>query len=322
MKTIAISSSKGGIGKTTVTANLGAALASEFNKNVLLIDGNVTGANLCFHFGLNYPSKTITDCVDGKKDHINSAIYVHSSGVKILPGPVGLDSRLHPRVLNRVVHSIGNDYDYVIIDSAPSLGREALTAIGVANEIIAVSTPDIPSIVNTVKTCDIARRFRKRVFGVVLNQVTNKKYELSTSEVMSMCNGLPVLAKISKSEDIPKSIALQQPLVLLKPNHPISIEIKRVAAHVAGIPYKPKGLLYNLMRTFRLIKEEKPTPIERERKKEIEKAKVVDEVMREVVDVDRLRTELTQEVRAELKESMKKEIMERLKQKLKERGLE
>jgi septum site-determining protein MinD len=316
-KIIGIVSAKGGVGKTMITANLGVALASEFNKNVLLIDGNMTGSNLGYHFGINYPSRTIADVIN-ERDSVNRCIYFHPSGVKIIPGPVELDTRIDPKQIEYVVSSLAKSYDYILIDSAPSLGQEALSAISASNEVLFVITPDIPCIMNTIKSIEISNRMGKKNSGIALNQRSKKMYDLTYEEIMSIVP-TKITARIPYTEDIPKSIALQTPIVLQKPNSLASIEFKRLAANIAGLFWEPNGLLYRAKKLLGLVKERKPAILETKIRKDIQKAKMVDEVMREVLDVDKLKSEVTQEIRTEFREGIKKEILDRLRQKIKEK---
>jgi MinD-like ATPase involved in chromosome partitioning or flagellar assembly len=317
---VAIASAKGGVGKTTIAANVGAALAIGFNKNVLLIDGNITGANLAYHFGINYPRKTIAD-FDGRLS-VEDLVYFHSSGVKLIPGPIDLDSRIQSHQIENIVNALRNDFDVVLIDLAPSLGRETLTILKASDKILPISTNDIPGFAGCMKIIDLSQKLRKKTFGIILNRIAHKSYELTKDEIASMCGGHEILSYIAESVEIPKSIALQQPLVLSKPNHPISIEFKKIAAHVIDSHYEPTGFWYRLKELFRLVRPEKEVGA----RKGLEKAKIVEHVMKEVLDMEKLKSELTEEIREELKrgikEDLKQEIVEKLKQKLKERELE
>ena len=84
MRKIGIFSAKGGVGKTTLAANLGAALTTEFNRDVILLDGNISDANLALHFGITYPHLTLNDVLKKKVD-IRKAIYLDENGIKIIP---------------------------------------------------------------------------------------------------------------------------------------------------------------------------------------------------------------------------------------------
>ena len=72
-RVIGIISVKGGVGKTTVVSNLGASLASQFGKSVLLVDGNFSAPNLGIHLGVIEPDRTIHDVMHSNS-HIKEAI--------------------------------------------------------------------------------------------------------------------------------------------------------------------------------------------------------------------------------------------------------
>ncbi len=316
---ITVGSSKGGVGKTTLAANIGAALATEFEKKVLLVDGNLTGAGLAYHFGINYPKSSIAD-FDGT-DSLAKLIHSHASGIKIIPGQIGLFPRVDPEHVANVVNKTRGDYDVVIVDSAPCIGEDVLVAVKSSDKLLAVSTNDIPSVECCMRTIEMADKLRKKVLGIVLNRVSGKIYELKNDEVASLSGGRKILSWIPESEEIKKSVALQNPLVLRKPHHPISIEFKRIAAKIIGTRYEPSGLLHHLKYLLGLH-EERETVF----KKGLDKTKIVQHVMRKTIDVEKLKSEVVDEVRKELKsgmkEDMKQELIQKLKQKLKERGLE
>ena len=73
-KIIGLISLKGGVGKTSCTANIGASLAKEFGKKVLLVDANFSVPNLAMHFGISDYSTTIQDAIMGNST-LQKAIY-------------------------------------------------------------------------------------------------------------------------------------------------------------------------------------------------------------------------------------------------------
>jgi septum site-determining protein MinD len=312
-KVITIASAKGGVGKTTIAANLGCTLAMEFGKSVLLIDGNLTGANLAYHFGINYPKTTIAD-FNSRLD-IPKIIYSHFSGVRIIPGPVEFE-RIDPRKLKKITNIVKKVYDIVLIDSPPGLGKDAITTLKVGNEILDITTPDIPSVVCTKNAIELAKRFGKKVKGLVVNKVKNKKFQLNTEDILSLCEK-KILANIPESNDFYKALSLQKPLVIWKPNSKISIEFKKLAAYVLGVPYEPKSIIYRIKRLLG-FKEKEMLP-SKTKIKEIQKAKMVEEILSEVLDIENLRTELLKEVKTEFKEQIRKEVIKKLKERLSER---
>ena len=89
---IGVVSGKGGVGKTTMVANVGTALA-KMGKDVIVLDANLTTPSLGMHLGLPLYPVTIHDVLKGRAS-IKDAIYVHDSGLKIIPAGISLrDSR-------------------------------------------------------------------------------------------------------------------------------------------------------------------------------------------------------------------------------------
>ena len=100
-KIIGIISLKGGVGKTSTVANLGAVLATNFNKKILVIDANFSAPNLGLHVGLVDPKTTIHDVMLNKAS-INEAIYKHDSGFHLIPGAY-ISRKLNPSKLKQKI---------------------------------------------------------------------------------------------------------------------------------------------------------------------------------------------------------------------------
>lgn len=143
MRSIAFINQKGGVGKTTSTANVGACLAA-FGKKVLLIDLDPQ-ANLSIHFGVNVQGKdsSVYQLMCGKKKASEILIKTSVSGLDIIPSDIDLASA-EVELVNTVgretivkfyIEEMLGMYDYVLIDCPPSLGLLTLNALTVANEI-------------------------------------------------------------------------------------------------------------------------------------------------------------------------------------------
>ena len=117
---------------------------------------------------------------------------------------------------------------------------------------IIITTPDLPSVTDTIKTIDLIKKMKKNLIGIVLNRVRFTDYELTVNEIESTC-GSRVISIIPEEEKVPISIALGTPAVVSYPNSQVSIEIKKLAALLLGEHYSPSGLVYTLKRMFGLI---------------------------------------------------------------------
>jgi chromosome partitioning protein len=144
-KVFAVVNQKGGVGKTTTSANLGAGLALK-NKKVLLIDIDAQ-ANLSAHFGVNIDdgadSHTMYDVIKDGHD-IRDIIIPIEDNLSLAPAGLLLsaaDLELggvigREQLLRHALQCIVDDYDYVIIDCPPSLGLLSLNGLVAASKVI------------------------------------------------------------------------------------------------------------------------------------------------------------------------------------------
>ncbi len=241
MSFVGVFSAKGGVGKTTLTANIGSSLVSEFSKTVCLVDGNLTAANLGLHFGLYFSPLTLHDVLD-RRTPINTAIYIHPSGVRILPSPISAEKIFTSTKSLRSQLRKLNGYDHVILDTPPTLGAGTIQSFDAVDQALIVSTPDPAAITDAAKMAIHAEKWGLEVLGLVVNRVANKKYELSDDEMKSIA-GIEILGKIPEQEDVRKSLSEGVPEVLKNPYSKFSIEVNKLVAEIFGLRYKPPSII-------------------------------------------------------------------------------
>ena len=213
-KIIGIVSGKGGVGKTTLTINLGSVLAQQFKKNVTVIDCNVTTSHLGLYLGMYYSPVTLNKVLRGESK-IEDAIYEHFSGMKVIPASLSL-SELDGIDITQIRSSIENileKNDVILLDSAPGMGREALAALRAADGVIFVTTPYVPSVMDIVRCQEVVNELGIKSVGIVLNMVNKEKYEMSTDEIEQLTK-LPVIASIPYDKNVNKSLAAKIPAAL------------------------------------------------------------------------------------------------------------
>lgn len=244
---ISVISGKGGVGKTTLVSNLSAALA-ELGQDVIAIDVNPTTANLGVHLGLHLSPNTLHGVLRGDID-LSSAIYPHPLGFKVVPSSMNINDLVNVDIgkLPEVTLSLRGKADYVLLDSAAGLGREAMSAMTAAEEILLITNPELPSVLDALKTAKLAETTGKKIIGVVVNRIKDKWYELGRWEIEKTLD-LPILAEIPEDKNVSKSLLLKMPVMQFAPDSPASLEIKRLAHSLVGKEFTPRK-----RRRFRIL---------------------------------------------------------------------
>lgn len=204
-KIITVANQKGGVGKTTVTMNLGVALAS-LNRRVLLIDSDPQ-ANLSSYLGVvsgedSYLELKTLDEIYLSKRPIDqsfkeSCIAKTEAGVDLIASDQALSGVEHylftrpdrEMVLARVLKPIREDYDYIFIDTPPSLNLLTLNALCASDSVLIPIQPQFFSLEGIVKIREAIENVRSRwnenlkIEGVVASQVSQRRR--LTGEVLS-----------------------------------------------------------------------------------------------------------------------------------------
>ena len=234
VKVIGVISLKGGVGKTTLSAALGDAFAS-FGKRVLLVDGNLSAPNLGLHFNVVDPEFSLHHVLDRKVKP--SEAVVNLDRFDLLPASIfGKLQTGSPLKLKDRLSSLKTRYDVVVLDSSPSLDEETLGVMLAANEIIVVSTPDHPTLSNTMNAVNLARQRGTPIVGIVLNRVYNKGFELSLKDIEDVVD-VPVMAVVPHDTNVLKALSEFSTISSYKPKSRASEEIRKLAALLLGEKY-------------------------------------------------------------------------------------
>ncbi len=236
MKVITIASAKGGVGKTTVTVNLAYAL-NQLGEDVIILDANITAPNIYLHLGIPKMKNTLHDVLQGKIS-LRKAVYLLQSGVKIVSTGISVRdlTRKSKVKLEEAIKDLKAYGGTLLVDSSPGLGSEAKMALNVADEVLIVTTPELPSVVDALCIREYCRSIGKEVIGVVINRFSGKKHEMSISNIEAFLEA-KVLSVIPEDERIKIAISLRRPVVEIFPNAPSSMAIKKLASKIIGKEY-------------------------------------------------------------------------------------
>jgi len=249
MKTIGVISLKGGVGKTSTVVALGDALA-ELGQKVLLVDGNFSAPNLGLHLNVVNPEKTLHH-VMGNKANPRDAIC-NLENFDLVPASVFSRDNINPLKLKDKLRYLKRSYDVVLIDSSPALNDETLAVMLASDQILVVTTPDIPTLSATLKAVNFARQRGTPITGLILNKVYDKNFELSLKDIEDTVE-IPVMAVIPHDVEVVRALSESKPYTVHKPNSRGSEEYKRLAATLLGQRYKP----VKLKRFFRWVNPKK-----------------------------------------------------------------
>jgi cell division ATPase MinD len=254
-RVIGIVSGKGGVGKTTIVVNLGAALASFYKKRVIIVDCNVTTSHLGLYLGMYYHPISLNQVLRGEVA-MEDAIYDYSiPGLKIIPASLSLDDLKGVDVgeLKYKIKDLFGKADIVLLDSAPGLGKEGMATLRASDEILFITTPFVPHVIDVIKCYQIAKEVGAKPLGLVLNMSGEGRHELSPHDIEKLVE-LPIIAAIPRDKHILRSLASKIPVIDLNPNSPASREIKKLAAAIAGEEYTPRKpkRLESIMSALRL----------------------------------------------------------------------
>ncbi|WP_408954533.1 MinD/ParA family protein [Natroniella sp. ANB-PHB2] len=172
----AITSGKGGVGKSNLTANLALGLQRE-GKEVMVIDADLGMANLDVILGVS-PSYNLSHVIRGEKK-LEEIIVDGPDGLALIPGGSGLEelANLSSYQINNLIdcwNKIDKEFDIILIDTGAGLTNNVINFVLAADEAIVISTPEPTSITDAYGVIKvIAKHDQEAIIKLVVNQVEN-----------------------------------------------------------------------------------------------------------------------------------------------------
>ena len=244
---VAITSGKGGVGKTFVSANLAAALTRR-GLRVLVLDADLGLANLDVVLNL-YPKLTLHDVFTGKAQ-LEDVVLPTPGGFSVVPAGSGMVeySRLTPEVrseLMRVIHTLTPNYDVVLLDTGAGISDVVLFSISLASEVLVVATPEPTSLTDAYAAIKVlaAQQNRNHIRLIVnqtarpgdgraitgqLQQVLNRFVATSTGQPMRLIH----MGDIPADQSVRDAVMRRQLLIQQMPGSPAALAIAQLAGKI------------------------------------------------------------------------------------------
>jgi flagellar biosynthesis protein FlhG len=240
-RVFAITSGKGGVGKTSVSINLAIALAAR-GKRVIVLDADLGLANVEVLMGLN-SFFNLQHVIDGEKS-IMQILVKGPGGIEIVPGTSGLAklADLGPAARQNVLNGLKDlqeQSDFVVIDTMAGIGQNAVRFAAAADEVLVVTTPEPSAIVDAYATIKTIFSIREdTVFRLIINMVVNQQQALAVttnlSRVAKQYLGLTLsyLGYIPRDPHVGQGVMQTTPFVLRFPNAPATQAVYELADRI------------------------------------------------------------------------------------------
>ena len=227
IETIAISSGKGGVGKTTIAVNLALSLSNQ-GKRTLLLDADLGMANSHILLGIN-PQKTLDDFINGGLDLNKILLKINNkldfiSGGSAIHNLLNLDSSVRYKIINNF-STLKKNYDTMLIDVGAGAEASSLTFMAASKKVIVVLVSEPTSFIDAyslIKSANIDHKLNN--FGVFVNMARSEfQAKANFEKFRSISNkfldvNLTYLGSLNNSQKIKDSISSRKPVVSDKLN--------------------------------------------------------------------------------------------------------
>ena len=250
MKTYAVTSGKGGVGKTNISANLAIALA-ERSQKVLVFDADIGLANLDVILGIKCPYKLQHVLMNEKR--LSEIIQKGPGGIQFVAGGSGIESLVEMDgpagdiFLSELVQ-IEEENDILIFDTGAGLDENVMKFLSVADEILLVITPDPASMTDSYATAKaIFKRKPMASIKVIMNMVDDEAEAKAVyARMNSVCQefigrSLGFAGYVRMDSKATAYIRQRKPFIIGDPRLDASQDVARMAARLLGDVYIASG---------------------------------------------------------------------------------
>ncbi|HZN63451.1 MAG TPA: MinD/ParA family protein [Planctomycetota bacterium] len=242
-RVLAVTSGKGGVGKTNLSVNLGLALAATGSRVVIVdLDLGLANADILFDIATRY---NLADVISGRRS-LDEVLVQAAPGLRIVPGASGVErlanlGEAERQALVAGLDSLCADADFVICDTGAGISRNTTSFLAAADEVLIVTTPEPTAVVDAYAVIKlIALSGDHGDLGLVINMAENAE------EARRFSHGIAITANkllnayvaelgfILRDPNVAQSVRKRRPVFLEHPHSPASRGIRDLASRIVA----------------------------------------------------------------------------------------
>ncbi len=249
VRIVAVTSGKGGVGKTNFVVNLAVALA-DAGMRVTILDADLGLANVDVLLGMSV-RHSLHHVINGTLSLVD-IVLPGPRGIEVIPGASGLRdiADMKESARHRLIESLSDavrDRDLLLIDTAAGVSRNVLDFVLAAQEVILLTVPEPTAMTDAYAMIKlISRSNPDAAVRVVVNQTPSRQEAESVVEQLNLLSrrflsfSVDPLGYVPHDQSVVKAVRRRQPFVLAYPHSPASAAIASIAADLRGLP-TPRG---------------------------------------------------------------------------------
>lgn len=253
-RVVSITSGKGGVGKTAVTANVAIAMARQ-GKRVLIIDADLGLANIDVIYGLT-PQYNLGHYFNGDRT-LDEIMITGPAGVQILPSSSGIQqlTQLTGQQKMRFLEDLDalhDRFDQVLIDTEAGISENVTYFNVAAQDILVVTTPEPTAITDAYALMKLlSTKFHQKRFLLAVNQVEDNDAGLDVYQKLTVVSNryldisIDFLGSIPANPKMHEAVRRQKPMIELYPSTKTSAAFEVLANTLTSVPQpqEPKGTM-------------------------------------------------------------------------------
>lgn len=244
-RVIAVSSGKGGVGKTNSSVNLAVAFA-KMDRKVLLVDADLGLGNVDIMLGLA-PRYNVGHLLQGERS-MDEVMVTGPAGVKILPAASGIAELAELTTEQRLaltchIEELNESFDVMIVDTGAGISNNVLFFNAAAQEIVVVVSPEPTSLTDAYALMKVLnRKHNERTFKLLVNQASSRNEGMEVYRKISLAAerflniSVDYIGCVLADENVQKAVVNQKPVMELFPDSPSSRCYSEIARGIDNLP--------------------------------------------------------------------------------------